>query len=177
MVEIIPKELPKIPKWINILFYVLAFLLVASIITFFVLRSSVNRSVEELASLNSQLEEKNLPEVTDLEKEIIGYKTLFQDFEIILGEHKENTRSFAFLEKIVHSSVWFSSLSLAPTEEKVVLSGVARNFNSLGQQMLVLKDREELNDFKLVAASINSKAQIDFELHLYFNPGYLNAKN
>jgi hypothetical protein len=66
---------------------------------------------------------------------------------------------------------------LNPNSEEVSLKGVAKNFNSLGQQILILKGREELNDFKLISASINGMAQIDFELNLFFKPGYLNAKN
>jgi len=177
MVEIIPKELPKLPKWINIVFYVLIFLAVLSIAIFLILRNSINESTENLANLNSQLLEKNLPETVDLEKEILAYRTQFQDFELILGEHRENTRSFTFLEQIVHPLVWFSSFDLNPSAEEVTLKGTAKNFNSLGQQILILKGREELNDFKLISASINDRAQIDFELNLFFKPGYLNAKN
>lgn len=177
MVEIIPKELPKVPKWLNILFYVLVFLLIFSLVLFFLLRSSINKATASLEDLNNELAQKNLPETVDLEKEIIAYKTQFQDFELILGEHKENTKSFAFLEQVVHPFVYFSSFGLAPAEEKITLRGVAKDFNSLGQQLLILKGREEMNDFKLVTATINSRAQIDFELLLYLKPGYLNAKD
>lgn len=177
MVDIIPKELPKLPKWVNTLFYVLVVLFIASIATFFILRSSIGKAVVSLEDLSNQLLAKNLPETIDLEKEILAYRTQFQDFEIILGEHKYNTKSFAFLEEIVHPFVWFSSFELQPLEEKVSLKGEAKDFNSLGQQLLILKNREDLNDFKLISATINKDAQIDFDIVIYFKPGYLNAKN
>jgi hypothetical protein len=177
MIDIIPKELPKLPKWVNALFYVLLVLFVSSIIIFFVLRSSISKAVVSLEDLNSELLSKNLPETIDLEKEILAYRAQFQDFEIILGEHKYNTKSFAFLEEIVHPFVWFSSFELQPQEEKVSLKGEAKDFNSLGQQLLILKNRNDLNDFKLVSAVINKDAQIDFDLIIYFKPGYLNAKD
>ena len=109
MAEIIPKELPKLPGWLNILFYVLIFLLIVFIISFFVLNNSLNNSLKNLEDLESIVIKDKTPQDIALETEVLSYKEKIQDFKFISEEHKENTKSFTFLEEITHPFVWFSS--------------------------------------------------------------------
>lgn len=177
MTEIIPKELPKLPGWLNILFYILVFLFIVSIATFFILNNSLNNSLRNLEDLESIISRDKTPKDLSLEAEILSYKEKIQDFRFISEEHKTNTKSFTFIEEIVHPFIWFSSYELFTKESKLLLFGEAKDFQSLGQQLLVLGEREELNDFKLTSASINKEGQIDFDLLIYFKPGFLNAKD
>lgn len=175
MAEIIPKELPKLPGWLNILFYILIFLFIVSIASFFILNNSLNNSLKELGDLESIISKDKTPKNLSLEAEVLDYRGKIQDFKFISEGHNNNTKSFTFLEEIVHPFVWFSSYELFTKESKLLLSGETKNFESLGQQLLILAEREELNDFKLSSASINKEGQIDFNLLIYFKPGFLNA--
>ena len=177
MAEIIPKELPKLPGWLNILFYVLIFLFIVSIAAFFILNNSLNNSFKNLEDLESIVIENRTPEDASLEAEILSYKEKIQDFKFISEGHKANTKSFTFLEEVAHPFVWFSSYELFAKESKLLLSGKSKDFESIGQQLLVLGEKEELNDFKLTSASVNKEGQIDFDLLIYFKPGFLNAKD
>jgi len=177
MAEIIPKELPKLPGWLNILFYVLIFLLIVSIASFFILNNSLNNSLKDLEDLESIVIKNKTPKDVSLEAEILSYREKIQDFGFISEGHKENTKSLIFLEEVVHPFVWFSSYELIAKESKLLLSGESKNFESIGQQMLVLGEREELNDFRLTSVAINKDGQIDFNLLIYFKPEFLNAKD
>ncbi|MFH1582644.1 MAG: hypothetical protein ABIA08_02705 [bacterium] len=177
MTEIIPKELPKLPGWLNILFYVLIFLLIISIVSFFILNNSLDNSLKNLEDLETVIDQEKALEDISLETEVLSYKVKIQDFKTLSEEHKANTKSFTFLEETTHPLVWFSSFELFTKESKLLLSGKTKNFESLGQQLLVLKEREELNDFRLISSAINKEGQIDFNLLIYFKPGFLNAKD
>ena len=177
MVEIIPKEVPRVPQWINVLFYVLLFLLIVGIVGFFVLNNFLKTSLNTLESLKSELKAKEVPAMVDLENEIKSYRNKFQDFSILLEDHKETTKSLGFLEQIVHPLVWFSSFNLTPQDERIDLKGEAKDFDSLGQQLFVLQDEKKINDFQLSNIAINRDGNVDFSLTIFFKPGFLNAEN
>ena len=72
MVEIIPKKIPQIPKWLNVLFYLSLVVLLFSIISYFNLTSSLNKSQKVLGDLKETLLKEKTPERVSLEKEVLN---------------------------------------------------------------------------------------------------------
>ncbi len=115
MVEIIPKEVPRLPRWLNILFYFSLILLSSSIISYFILYNSLKKSKEELANLTSAITETMTPEKVALEKEILDTKNSIDNFSFLAEQHLKTSKIFETIEQFSHPEVWFSSIDLKPT--------------------------------------------------------------
>jgi hypothetical protein len=166
MVELIPKQKPELPQWLNVTFYISLALLVAAIAGFFILNSVVSGKQATLQDLNAILVSKKTPENTALESEILNYERKFKDFSILIGNHLEVSDIFSLVEESRHPQVWFSQFTLTPEEKTANLSGKAQNFEVLGQQMLLLREKEFIEDVSLGSAAINKEGKIDFSLVL-----------
>ena len=170
MVEIIPKETPPIPKWLNILFYFSLVLLVFSIIGYFVLDSSLRNSQKNLADSRETLAGEETPERITLEKEILSYEKKVKDFFSLIDSRQESSRIFNFLQKTCHPKVWFTQFSLDLKDRGVTFSGKTQSFESLGQQLLIFKDENLVKAVNLEKISISKEGEINFDLFLSFNP-------
>lgn len=167
MVEIIPKEIPPIPKWLNILFYFALALLIFSIVGYFVLDSSLRNAQKNLVDLKETLAGEETPEKIALEKEVLNYEKKVKDFSQIIGEHLKTSKIFALIEKTCHPKVWFSYFSLDSRAGEATFSGKAQSFESLGQQLLILEDESLVKNVDLEKVSISKEGEINFELSLF----------
>ncbi len=166
MVEIIPKETPPIPKWLNILFYFALALLIFSIVSYFILGSSLRNAQKNLVDLKNTLAGEETPEKIALEKEVLNYDKKVKDFSRLIVQHLTSSKIFVFIEKTCHPKVWFSRFSLDPRSGQATFSGKAQSFESLGQQLLILKDESLVKSLGLKKVSIGKEGEINFELSL-----------
>lgn len=166
MVEIIPKEIPPIPKWLNILFYFALALLIFSIVSYFILGSSLRNAQKNLVDLKNTLAGEETPEKIALEKEVLNYDKKVKDFSQIIVQRSASSKIFAFIEKTCHPKVWFPRFSLDPRSGQATFSGKAQSFESLGQQLLILKDESLVKSLGLEKVSISKEGEINFELSL-----------
>lgn len=164
MVELIPKQVPEIPKWLNILFYFSLALLILTITSFFILNSSISNRQETLEDLNQILLSKKTPERMALEEEVLNYEKKFGDFAFLSEGHLEISDIYPLIEESTHPQVWFSQFTLATSENVVNLSGKAQNFEVLGQQMLILGEKDFVRNLHLDSAGINKQGKVDFTL-------------
>jgi Tfp pilus assembly protein PilN len=166
--ELIPKQSFKIPKWLDILFYVsLAFLLV-SFIGYLVLGQLIKNSQKNLDQLRLALQQ-GTTQNQELEKSILTYQKKIKDFSSIISSRSSVGAFFEFFQGKIHPKVWFNELSLDPLNHKISLSGHTQNFESLGQQMLIFRGEKMIKEVELKGVSVNEKGGIDFSLSLTFN--------
>jgi len=170
MMEIIPKETPRLPEWLNILFYILIFIFVVSIISIFILNSSLSNSLEELSSLETTILQKESPENVSLEDKILLYKDKIRDFSYLVDQHLITSKVFGIVEGFCHPKVWFSNFELNSREGELSLNGKADDFKTLGQQLLILKDEESIISYTLKDALIGNDGKIDFTILINLSP-------
>ena len=171
--EIIPKEPSKPSKILNILLYFSLILLFFSIISFFILDHFVGKFKKEYILLVQDLEEKE-DKIYFLRKELLPYQRKINDFSFVTEQHLESSRFFTAFEKIIHPQVWFFKFNLKMKEKRVILSGQAQNFEVLGQQLYVFRNKEWIEDVGLEAVSMGKKGKIDFNLFLILDPELFN---
>lgn len=167
--EIIPKETPKIPPWLDILFYLSAGLLIFVFISYFL----VSQSIKAAGKAEQEIDAKLAAEVSrsaELKKEILTYQKKIKDFSGVISGHMENSNIFAFIEKQCHPRVWFSEFDLDTKEGVVTLSGETQSFQALGQQMIIFRDQEVVKSASLKGVTMDGGGQISFELSLSFDP-------
>lgn len=175
MVGITPEENLQDSKVSKILLYSAVFFLVLSGGAYFILDSLLQKSEEELASLETDLEVFSSPENIALEKEITDGKNSINNFAQIIDGHLIASKGFKVIEEATHPQVWFKSFNFSPKEGSFGLSGEADSFEALGQQMIILKEKAEIINISLSGVSINKGGRIDFSLAASLTPGFLGS--
>ena len=123
-------------------------------------------------NLEEKIKEKDLEikkiseERKDIEKKIIEYSQNISDFKKVFNERKDARRIFSLIENISHPYVWFSSFNLNTELGDVNLSGNARDFTSLGQQIIILKNMPNLRNLNISGIQANEDS-VSFSL--FFN--------
>lgn len=166
MVEIIPKPTQKLPAWQNILFYLSIVVLLAVVLTFFILNRSFKRTEVSLKNLEETLSREKTPAEVNLEKETIVWQKKIKDFSQILEQHLYPSKAFDFLGEISHPKAWFKQFNLDLKESKIVVSGETESFTTLGQQLLILEGKPLIKNFTLSSLSIGKKGKVDFTLNI-----------
>lgn len=169
VIEIIPKEAAKLPLWQNILFYISVALILACIIGYFVLGHFTKKSELMLQDLEKALAEARTPQQV-LEKEILDYRDKIEDFSSLLVAHQKSSNCFDFLEKITHPKVFFSELNLDTKGNRVRLFGQAENLQILGQQLLIFRKSEFIQNLSLPEFKISEGGKIEFTFGFSLNP-------
>jgi hypothetical protein len=61
-------------------------------------------------------------------------------------------------------------MSLSVKDNNVSLSGQSKNFDVLGQQVMILKNKQEVESITVSKTSLNRERVVDFELNIKLNP-------
>lgn len=173
MTEIIPKESPKTPTLLIVLFYASLVLLVVLTIVYFRINGSIKKNQEILAGLENNFLKLQSAENLSLKKEILDYDRKIKDFKGLVADHKFNSRVFKFLEDFIHPKIWFESFEFQSENAKVVLSGRAKTFESLGQQIMILQQEKQIKDLILEGIAIGKEGDIEFNFSFSFDPQVL----
>jgi len=167
--EIIPKEAQKIPRWLDVLFYLSVGLLIFVFISYFLLFQSIKASEATETDLDAKIaaeEAKSSP----LRDEILTYQKKIKDFSSVINGHLESSNIYGYIEKLCHPQVWFSNFSFDVKGGKVGLSGEAQSFQVLGQQMIIFKNEKSITVANLESIAMNKEGNIDFKVSLTFDP-------
>lgn len=171
MPEIIPKEKEKKSSQ-NILPYIALTLLVLCIVSYFVFLILINQSQNRLISLKEELAKQKTPEMVSLENSIFATKERIDDFAILLENHTSTSKFFNFIENNTHPDIYFSNLTLDLSQLKATLSGTAKSFTALDQQVQIFKKEKLLENVNVSDIKITEEGKIEFTLDLIFNPTF-----
>lgn len=170
-IEIVPKEVIKPVPWQNILLYFFIFLLLVSIAGYFALDYYfVEKAQQELQELEIKISEAKTPQQIALEEEILDYREKIEDFSSLFLNHKKNSNFFNSFEKVTHPKIFFSELNLNTKLNQVKLSGRAESFRVLGEQLLIFRNTEFIENLSLSDVAIGKEGEIQFTFNLVFNP-------
>ena len=169
MVEIIPRPVEQVDRWQKILLYLLIFVVVVLIITYFILVNLVENSQIYSEELEIRITEGRTQERVELEEENIYYKNKIEDIMPFLNAHILSSKFFDFLSTKTHPRIFFSKISLTAKEARIALSGSSDSFSTLNQQLKALNEELLVEDMVLTSVSINKAGGIDFVLEIFLN--------
>jgi len=172
MVEIIPRRVAPLPFWLKILFYLLVTLLVISLLSFLILSSFQRRSAKTLQNLELEISQERTPQRILLESKILTEQKKIDNFTRLLETHYLASKIFPFLEENSHPQVWFSQLDINPKEGQVIVSGLAKSFSALGQQIYIFQKEALVQDLKLSEVALGKGGEIEFTLDFSFDPKF-----
>ena len=169
-IEFVPKPTSKTSLWLSILFYFSILLLIGAVAANFALDYFQKKSEKDLKNYEGLIEMAWTDEKKALESEVIGYQKKINDFSTLLELHKLNSNLFPLLEKNTHPQVLFSTIEFNSTENTVALSCQTESFQTLGEQILILKEEKLIKNVNLVGVNIGKEGKIIFGLSLSLNP-------
>jgi len=170
MVEIIPKQVEKVPSWQKALLYISMFLLASIVLACSIFNYSYKKSLVTLGQLEDAFDMEKTPEKVLLEKEIVGWEKKINDFSVLGNKHYFVSKFFAVIEENCHPRVWFSKLNLESTSNSFSVAGSTDNFASLGQQLIIFKGNPIFKSVTLSQVSINRNGQVEFGLNITLDP-------
>lgn len=169
MVEIIPKPIKEADKWQKILIYLLIFVTIVLIGTYFLLNNLEERSKLYVDELEKRLEQGRTAERITLEEENLNYKKKIETIAPFLEGHVLTLKFFELLEEKALPRVFFSKVNLNIQGEKAILSGQTDSFSTLQQQLSALNNEPMINNLLLTNATLNKEGGIDFGLDIFVN--------
>lgn len=103
-----------------------------------------------------------------LENEMLLQESRINTFKGLLTEHRRSLNIFNFMEDVTHPDVLFTQFDLDTVTGAVNVSGTAKSFISLEQQLIILKGQEALSKVNLSEISIGEEGGVSFALQLTF---------
>jgi len=174
VIEVIPKREIKGPSWQNYLLYFIIVLLILAIIGYFVLDHFVKKSDQKLKEVEGKIEETKSPEKRALEDRLKSLSAKIDDFTPLLLGHKKSSNLFVFLEENTHPKVFFNKLDFDAKANHIKISGQTDNFFTLGQQLLIFRNSEFVQNLKLSEIKISKEGKVEFTFDFSLTPNLFN---
>jgi len=174
VIEIIPKKVAKVSTWQNYLLYFIIVLLLFSIMGYFGLRHFVQKSEQKLKDLTAEIEKTKSPERNVLEEGLESLSAKIDDFAPLLLNHQKSSNFFNFLEENTHPKVFFNKLDFDAKANHIKISGQTDDFLILGQQLLIFRKSEFVQNLKLSEVKISKEGEVEFSFDFSLNPKLFN---
>lgn len=172
-IEIIPRSKTKKKDKVSsldILYYCVVILLFVSPLIYFGLylgKEKLNSRLEELEILIEEENEKIMP----LEQKVLAYKYKIDLYANTLNSYRKASSLFGFLADVCHKKSFFSEINLNVKEARATLGSRTKDFKTLREQVLILRNEDLIRNIELSGIVINKKeGGINFVLDILFNP-------
>ncbi len=170
--KIIPKPIPKAPWWISYVLIGLSSVLVLILVIYLIIGSQVDSLEQSKEIVNKQIIDIRALGAAKLEKELTGIVREVDDFKIILFDHRITSKLFDFFREICHSQVQFSDLSFNEEDNRITLSAITESFKTLGEQILILQNKEEIQDLGLSNISLGKDGKVGFSVSFFLSEAF-----
>jgi len=175
-IDLIPKKPKEEPFWQELLFY-LSFLCLAVTLLFCIgFGVLAKRSSLELEKINQELAKEKTQEEIKAENQVLDYEKKVAAFTTLLKKRKPLSRIFDFLEAQVHPGVYFTKMGFVAESDILQVSGLADNFQILGQQTLIFKKDSSVKDINLKQVGIGKFGGVEFSFEVSFNKEVFEEK-
>ncbi len=155
--------------WKLLAFSIFIFLL--ALISFFALNlgyaNFLNNQIDITDEETRALTQKISPEAQS--KFVDVYSRLF-NFKNLLSSHVYGTGVFPLLEKVTYPTVYYNNVELNVGERRLVLSGIAANFDSLSRQLSLYDAEKDSIESYILNQSRVVENQVNFRVTLTLAP-------
>ena len=172
--NIIPKPKLIIPFWVKPLTWASAiiFLAMVGLFGFYYFQAS---SLESKAKAKeSDYLAINTPENREIEARVSEISQRLEKFSQAFSNHKFSYIIFDFLGSFCHPNVSFSDMNLTLSTGAVSLTGQTNSYKSLSEQILILKNEEEISALDVSDVALNKEGAVTFGLNFLIDPTFFN---
>lgn len=174
---LIPKPEVKRPKWEISLFYISFFLFILTLISYVGFAYYAKKTNDLIQSKNIEIDAVGTEEQNILAQDVLKYERKIRDFSNLINQRQYPANFLEFLGKSTLKGVIITNMSLDIVENQVTLSGIADNFQILGQQEDFFKNHEMLTKTDLASASMDKDGKVNFNFSLSINPIMFKKQN
>lgn len=175
-IELAPKIEERKFLVLNILFYFTLALILVTIFNYFMFLHFERKNSKNIENLDSQIISMKTQERKEAEQKLLNYQKKIDTFSQLLKNHKYLLTFFDYIEDISHPRVYFREFSLEMKESKVMLSGVADSFQALGQQILMFKKADFIENVNLSGIVIGEEGGAEFSIDFSLLPDILKYR-
>lgn len=176
--NIIPKPKKTIPRWVNLSIGLSLALLLATcgLFIFYYYQALSWKSKAEIRE-NDYLALLDSPDNKALEERVSEISKKLEKFSKVFASRRVSFIFFDFIRNFCHPRVSFSDLSLSIETGSVSLSGQTDTYQSLNEQMIILKDTKDVSKLVVSDISLSKEGSISFKMSFVLNPDFFKNKN
>ncbi len=174
MPEIIPRSTSHTPAWVNILLWISLIILVIALVGYFGIRRGISFFQGRIEDTQQEIIDLRTPENQKMKTDLSIYQAQANYFTQALTERRYPTAVFTLLKKLTHPAIVFTGFNFDQERYRINLQGYAPNFQTVGEQLLVMRDDEFIQEAKVVSLAIGEKGEINLEIVLKLLPGLFN---
>jgi len=148
--------------WMDVIFYFVVSLLVATVICYFIFliknniqKSEIEKEIKALETVGTSLQK-------DHEKQVINYQKKINDFSSLFKNHGFASQVFSFMQKETRPNVWFDRFGLQQKEATVELSGQSDDNEALSRQVAVLERSEYVKNINVLNSTLDESSKVKF---------------
>ncbi len=160
--------------WLDVILYFVLFLLIALIVSSFLLNIKISSQEDYLLVIEKTISEAGTPQQKELEEKVFYYQDKIDDFAVLLESHKIPSNVFSFMEEFTLPDVWFFNFSFNVNDASIRLNGESKNMLILARQIDAFQESEKITKVNVLSANISERGKIDFSLGISFNSDILN---
>jgi flagellar basal body-associated protein FliL len=152
--------------WIDVVFYFVISLLIASVLCYFIffLKNMMQRS--EIEETVKAMESVGTVQQKEYEKTVINYQKKISDFKKIFLNHEFASNVFVFMQDQTMPNIWFKRFGLERRSNRVQLFGQADNTEAFSRQVAHFEKNEYVKDVATLNSTVGDLAKIQFNLHI-----------
>jgi hypothetical protein len=156
--------------WLDVIFYFVISLLIATIICYFIFSIKIYFQNKKIKDLEAAMATIGTEQQKVYEEKIFDFQKKINDFAILLGEHKISSNVFSFIEQYTLSNVWFNKFNMNEEGLEVNLSGEAETTEALSRQISILEENQYIKKINLLNSGTGEGGKINFNLTLLLEP-------
>ncbi|MBI4160224.1 hypothetical protein HY504_03590 [Candidatus Wolfebacteria bacterium] len=90
--------------------------------------------------------------------------------EALLTEHTISTKIFSLVEDTLHRDAYLTGMEIQTNERTVKLFGLVRSYGALGEELALLRARQEIQAAFLDESSVRDQGNVQFSIRLVMSP-------
>jgi hypothetical protein len=160
--------------WMDVIFYFVVSLLIATVFCYFVflfknnmIRKQINDQVSALHTVGTDQQKSH-------EADVLKYQKKINDFSGLLKDHQFASNVFAFMQAQTMPNIWFSQFTLDEKSNSVQLSGESDNMDAFSRQVAVLENNKYVKNLGSLSSSLGESARTEFNMGLVLDPTIFN---
>ena len=152
--------------WMDVIFYFVVSLLVATVICYFIFLTKNNLDKDAIKIEAAALQTVGTSQQKEYEKEVINYQKKIGDFSNLLKNYEFASNVFAFMEAQTMPNIWFKQFNLDRKNSGVQLSGESDDMDAFSRQVAILEKNKYVKNVGTLNSSLGSSAKIEFNINL-----------
>ena len=156
--------------WLDVLFYFVVTLLVATVACFFIFYIKISILEKKLAEAEASSAGTGTAVQLESEKKVFSYQEKIDTFETLFNNHKKSTNILAFMEGATLPNVWFSSFSMDAKRAGAAVSGETESTTSLTRQIAIFEGSELVKNVSGLSYGLSESGRVQFSFDISFDP-------